>query len=125
MIHDVSEQLTDKDLCEALSDLFVDNQVDYDAIAAVARHFPLEQVETVLFEWVAPVCYTNSLTPVPPIWTGFEPEQLWRDITEHRQHAANAGPIRRGLSRARQCYLRRKFTQEWQTLIEHINKTPA
>jgi len=121
----VADQLTDKDLCEALSDLFVDNQVDYDAIAAVARQFPLDHVETVLFEWVAPVCYANALAPIPPIWAGFEPEQLWCDIAEHRHQAAQAGPVRRGLSWARQCYLRRKFAQEWQTLAERMSQTPV
>ena len=37
----MADQLTDKDLYAALSDLFVDNQVDYDVIAAVARQYYL------------------------------------------------------------------------------------
>ena len=55
---------SDIELCEALSGFFVDNEVDYRYIAKVAKAFPIEHVEKVLFEWVAPVCYTNMLTPV-------------------------------------------------------------
>ena len=117
----MADQLTDKDLCEALSDLFVDNHVDYDAIASVAKHFPLRHVETVLFEWVAPVCHTNTLAPIPSVWSGFEPEQLWRDIAEHRRKEARAGLIGRGISRRRQLYLRHKFAQEWRELTKRIS----
>ncbi|MBU3825431.1 MAG: hypothetical protein H9917_11500 [Candidatus Oceanisphaera merdipullorum] len=117
----MADQLTDKDLCEALSDLFVDNHVDYDAIASVAKHFPLRHVETVLFEWVAPVCHTNTLAPIPSVWSGFEPEQLWRDIAEHRGKEARAGLIERGISRGRQLYLRQKFAQEWRELAKRIS----
>ncbi|WP_422108841.1 DUF7079 family protein [Xenorhabdus bovienii] len=54
--------LTDIDLYEALSYVFVDNEVDYEYIVSVAKHFPLEHVEMAFFEWVAPICYTNGLT---------------------------------------------------------------
>lgn len=120
----MADQLTDKELCEVLSDLFVDNHVDYDAIASVAKHFSLSHVETVLFEWVAPVCHTNTLAPIPSVWSGFEPEQLWRDIAEHRRKEARAGLIGRGISRASQLYLRHKFAQEWRELAKRISKTP-
>ncbi|MGU5541667.1 DUF7079 family protein [Aeromonas hydrophila] len=76
----MAQSLSDIDLCEAQSDLFVDNEVDFELIAQVARSFPLAHVEMVLFEWVAPVCYTNTLAPVPPIWTGFERDSLWAEI---------------------------------------------
>lgn len=121
----MADQLTDKDLCQALSDLFVDSLVDYDAIAFIARRFPLGHVETVLFEWVAPVCHANTLSPIPSIWTGFEPERLWRDIAEHRRKEARAGLIGRGIARARRFYLRRKFAQEWRQLAELLSKTPT
>ena len=113
---------TDRELCEALSDLFVDNEVDYDAIAAVAQHFRLADVETVLFEWVAPVCYSNMRAPIPFVWCGFEPEQLWRNIAEHRRQAASTGVIGRGLLWGKQRYLRHQLATEWRELVKHIAK---
>ncbi len=50
---------TDKDLCAALSDVFVDNQTYYKYIVSVAKNFPIEDVETVRLRYVAPVYYTN------------------------------------------------------------------
>lgn len=112
----MADQLTDKDLCEALSDIFVDNEVDYEYIASVARHFPPEHVESALFEWVAPVCYTNALTPVPPIWSGFEKEALWHDIQELVAKEKSAGLVRKGIISFRQRYLRSEYADEWRKL---------
>lgn len=60
----MDKQLQDIDLCEALSDIFVDNEVDYENIASIVKHFSLEHVEKIFFEWVAPVCYTNRMAPI-------------------------------------------------------------
>ena len=118
----MADQLTDKDLCEALSDIFVDNEVDYEYIASVARNFPLKHVESVLFEWVAPVCYTNALSPVPPIWSGFESEALWRDIQELIAKEKSAGLVRKGMANIRQRYLRKEYADEWRKLSAVLNQ---
>nr|WP_256351309.1 hypothetical protein [Aeromonas sp. sif0611] len=112
----VEQPLSDIDLCEALSDLFVDNEVDYEYIARVARAFPVTHVEQVLFEWVAPVCYTNTLAPVPPIWTGFERDSLWAEIQSLLAREAKAGFAKKLSIRLRQFYLRRQFAKEWSRL---------
>ena len=108
--------LSDIDLCEALSALFVDNEVDYGYIARVARVFPIAHVEKALFEWVAPVCYTNTLSPVPPIWSGFERESLWAEIQGLLAREAKAGFVRKLSIALRQFYLRRQFADEWRKL---------
>lgn len=108
--------LSDMDLCEALSDLFVDNEVDYGYIARVARVFPVAHVEKALFEWVAPVCYTNTLTPVPAIWTGFQRDVLWADIQNLIAEEERAGFARKLSIKLRQVYLRRLFAPEWRKL---------
>lgn len=72
------------DLCGALSDIFVDNEVDFKYIASIAKCFPVDKVEEVLFEWGAPVCYTNLLIPAPSIWSGFDKKALWIDIFEYQ-----------------------------------------
>lgn len=72
------------DLCGALSDIFVDNEVDFKYIASIAKNFPVATVEEILFEWVAPVCYTNLLTPAPSVWSGFDKKTLWIDIVDYK-----------------------------------------
>lgn len=57
------------DLCGALSDVFVDNEVDFKYIYSIAKNFPVTIIEEVLFEWVAPFCYTNLMTPAPSVWS--------------------------------------------------------
>lgn len=112
----MDKPLSDIDLCEALSDLFVDNEVDFEYIARVARAFPITHVEKALFEWVAPVCYTNTLTPVPPIWTGFERDSLWTEIQSLLAREAKASFARKLGIALRQFYLRRQFADEWRRL---------
>lgn len=80
----MEDKLVFFDLCGALSDIFVDNEVDFKYIASVAKEFPVDTVEEILFEWVAPVCYTNLLTPAPSVWSGFDKKTLWIDICEYQ-----------------------------------------
>ncbi|PHM45090.1 hypothetical protein Xmau_01295 [Xenorhabdus mauleonii] len=112
----MSNTLTDIDLCEALSYVFVDNEIDYNYIASVAKNFPLEHVEMVFFEWVAPVCYFNGLTPIPPVWTFFDREQLWADIQTVRRKQTTVSTIGKIKENIRRCFLRKYFKKEWQHL---------
>lgn len=68
--------LNEEDLYYALSDLFVDNEVDYNHIASVAKLFPISYVEHVLFYYVAPTCHYNLTGPIPPVWTCFDRDEL-------------------------------------------------
>ncbi|EPU3916290.1 DUF7079 family protein [Aeromonas hydrophila] len=113
----MDQSLSDIDLCEALSDLFVDNEVDFELIAQVAQGFPVAHVEMVLFEWVAPVCYTNTLAPVPPIWTGFERDSLWVEVQRLLAREAKAGFAKKLSIMLRQFYLRQRFAEEWRRLL--------
>ncbi|MGO1254685.1 MAG: DUF7079 family protein [Alcaligenes aquatilis] len=117
----MGDRPSDKQLCEALSELFVDRPVNYQAIANVAKHFSVHHVERALFEWVAPVCYSNALAPIPLIWTGFEPDQLWRDMVAHRQARASAGLFRRVCWYAQQRFLRYYFVNEWRELSLYLS----
>ncbi|MFE8728497.1 DUF7079 family protein [Aeromonas hydrophila] len=112
----MAQPLSDIDLCEALSDLFVDNEVDFELIAQVAQGFPVAHVEMVLFEWVAPVCYTNTLAPVPPIWTGFERDSLWVEVQRLLAREAKVGFAKKLFIMLRQFYLRQRFAEEWRRL---------
>jgi len=64
----------------ALSDAFVDNEVDYDAIARRTREFDRDEVKRILFEEVAPVCHSNLESALPTIWLCFNRQELEDDI---------------------------------------------
>lgn len=70
----------------AMSDLFVDNEVDYKSIAeTLTRHCPGmtdAELRRTFFNEVAPVLGTNGLTPAPSVWTGFDGEEVIKDISE-------------------------------------------
>lgn len=75
-----------------MSDLFVDNEVDYKAVAeALVRDCPnmsRAELKRTLFDEVAPVLGTNGLTPAPSVWTGFDGDTVIHDVAERltRQH---------------------------------------
>lgn len=111
--YDVEDKLIYFDLCAALSDIFVDSEVDFKEIASVARQFPVNKVECIFFEWVSPVCYTNLLTPVPPVWGGFDKKMLWDDICEYRNKTVLFKTIRHTILVA---YLKLAYKKEWLAL---------
>ncbi|WP_449105243.1 DUF7079 family protein [Pseudomonas mohnii] len=76
----MEDKLDQKILWVALSELFVDSEVDYKGVAKVARKYSIDEVEFALFERVAPVCVSNMLTPAPPIWWYFDEDQLISNI---------------------------------------------
>lgn len=64
----------------ALSDAFVDNEVDYAAIARRTREFDRDEVKRILFEEVAPICHSNLESTLPTIWLCFNRQELEDDI---------------------------------------------
>lgn len=101
------------DLCSALLDIFVDNEVDFEYISSIAKKFPVAIVEEILFEWVAPVCYTNLLTPTPSVWSGFDKKALWVDICDYRNKKGFAAKCKHKLLVS---ILKITYRKEWLTL---------
>ncbi len=63
-----------------MSEFFVDSEIDYDFEAARIRRFPAHVLKDIFFREVAPVCGPNLLTPIPPIWMGFDTHKVVREI---------------------------------------------
>ncbi|WP_272690030.1 MULTISPECIES: DUF7079 family protein [Providencia] len=63
-----------------LSLIFVDNAIDYDYIAYMVKNYDIKYIEDVLFNYVAPACYFNGISPVPPVCYFFDEEQLLTEI---------------------------------------------
>ncbi|MDR2366359.1 MAG: hypothetical protein LBD68_11005 [Zoogloeaceae bacterium] len=106
-----------EEIWSLLSEFFVDNETDFDDIAkkiAAIRRDP-EQIENILFTEVAPCCATNLMTPVPPIWTGFERTSLIEEIRKMQARNQNSA-IARLRHRGFAFFCRWYFREEWQRL---------
>lgn len=106
--------LNEEKLYIALSDLFVDNQIDYSYIASVAKLFPISYVEYVLFNYVAPACYYNTVVPVPPVCYFFDTDMLINKISNIKKGENNL--INKAKMYLFSIYLKVKFKHEWKTL---------
>ena len=54
--------LNEEDLYVTLSDLFAASNINYENIASVARQFSIKHIESVLFNYIAPICHYNVIT---------------------------------------------------------------
>lgn len=110
--------LKNKELYEALSDLFIDNHVDILRIASVAKNYPINYVETILFRYVAPVCCFNLSETIPIFWFGFDLSVLEKEIIIMRKKEKFCfGRIKLSLG---QMYYRFMLRKEWRKLKQAI-----
>lgn len=103
----------------ALSDIFVDTGVDYSYIARQIEGYDPEQVKNILYAEVAVVCAWNLECVLPPIWTGFEPDALNRDI-EQMLLANKNSRIRRHFHKMHTTWLRYSYREVWKELSGHL-----
>ncbi|WP_321884752.1 DUF7079 family protein [Paraburkholderia bannensis] len=63
-----------------MSDMFVDNEVDYRNVAEqLVRHcsnMPLSMLKRVLYEEVTPALGGIASTPAPPVWLMWDPDEV-------------------------------------------------
>ena len=86
----ISDQISDQmnakqEVWIALSDLFVDNEINYEYIARRVAHMTMQQVERILYFEVAPVCMSNLLVRSPSIRKGFSADYIIPEVHEHLQ----------------------------------------
>lgn len=108
-----------EDAWEALSDIFIDNEVDYVVVARGVAGIPLAELEILFFEDVAPYCGPNLLTPIPPIWSGFSREPLVAGIRE-RQRRIDSSRLAALRHHCLVRFLRWYFKGEWQELVARL-----
>jgi hypothetical protein len=121
----MENQLDQRQLWAALSDLFVDANVDYKHIAGVAKNYSVEEVEFALFERVAPVCISNMLAPVPPVWWYFDKEQLVADIESLVKKRVEQGVIGKCLSGVMGRLIRIVSAKVWAELKAEIERVKS
>lgn len=101
----------------ALAEAFVDSTVDYASIAERIRGYNPKVVEEILYSEVAPVCFSNLETPVPPVWTGFQDEWLLDEIAEELKARENSW-LRRRFDLLKVAWLRYSYGYIWKELMK-------
>lgn len=102
-------------LWAALSDVFVDNAVDYASVARNLKSYERSTIEMAFFVDVAPACYSNLQAAIPPIWTAFDSAWLAETI-DCIHEARGSSSLRRLRDRAFIAYLRYRLQPEWQRI---------
>ncbi|SDP83072.1 DUF7079 family protein [Ectopseudomonas guguanensis] len=103
----------------ALSDLFNDFPVDYDAIVQEVKDIEPDILYEILYSEVAPVCFTNIAAAVPSVWTGFEPESL-NAMIEQRLIARKNSWIRRQADKALVAWLKFNYAYFWEEISRRL-----
>jgi hypothetical protein len=101
----------------ALAEAFVDSVVDYASIAERIWGYDPKVVEDILYSEVAPVCFSNLETPVPPGWTGFQDEWLLDEIAKELK-ARESSWLRRSFDRLKVTWLRYSYGYIWKELMK-------
>ncbi|PHN18919.1 hypothetical protein [Pseudomonas sp. ICMP 460] len=105
----------------ALSDAFVDTEVDYQAIARETEAYDPEEIKRILYHEVAPVCHTNLESVIPVIWSAFNLESLERDI-KNMLDARKKSYFRQQKDRLLIRWLEFRYKYIWTEIIKHYQK---
>lgn len=103
----------------ALAEAFVDSAVDYASIAKRIRGYDLKVVEDILYSEVAPVCFSNLETPIPPVWTGFKDDWLLSEIEKELQARSRSG-TRRVFDKLKIAWLRYSYRYIWKEIMSFM-----
>lgn len=110
-----------EEVWEALSEAFVDNEVDYGRIADQVAGIDSGELEAIFFTEVAPHCGPNLMSPVPPVWTGFDRRELADGIRAMQQRSQNSvfAQLRH---KGFVAYCRWYFRAEWKMIAAALAK---
>ncbi|MBP5943568.1 DUF7079 family protein [Pseudomonas sp. P9(2020)] len=109
------------DIYWALSDAFVDNEVDYKSIARQTEDYDPLEIKRMLYEEVAPVCHTNLETVIPTIWSAFNRGQLNSDIAQMLEARASSR-FRRQIDKLLIRWLEFRYKYIWREISAHYRK---
>jgi len=110
-----------EEIWHALSDAFVDNEVDYSDIARQVADVDIEQLKKIFFTEVAPFCGPNLMDTIPIVWSGFSREHLCEGIKEkleQTRYSWIAWLRYKVFIVLCRCY----FLEEWKSIKSEVNK---
>jgi hypothetical protein len=103
----------------ALSEPFNDFPVEYDYLARKVRGVDPDILYEILYSEVAPVCFTNLVAAVPPVWTGFDPDILRKSI-EERLAARKRNWFRRQFDKVLVRWLKYNYAYIWKEIASRL-----
>ncbi|MBP5055392.1 DUF7079 family protein [Pseudomonas chlororaphis] len=107
----------------ALSDAFVDTEVDYESIARETEAYDPEEIKRILYHEVAPVCHTNLESVIPIIWSAFNLENLEADIRKMLKDREKSN-FRKIKDRLLIRWLEFRYQYIWTEISKHYKKIP-
>ena len=113
-----------EDIWFALSDAFVDNEINYDYIVRRVEDVDIDQLKDIFFCEVAPYCGVNLMTVIPEVWCVFDRDELIHGIRKKLADAENH-LIARWRYKGFVAYCRHHFRDEWQTIADKIAERKA
>lgn len=113
---------TNRDLCSALSDLFIIGEINYKYIAKIANNFPIDYVENILLEWVAPILWYEHFSATPEVW-GYNDDWLWNSIQENLSTNNNPTFNKKIFLKIQRIFMKWLVKEEWEILKSHLNKS--
>ncbi len=115
-----------KEVWMALSDLFIDNEINYESIAERVAHLSIAESQYVLFYEVAPVCMSNLLVLRPENCKGFTEDDVLPKVQQHLKKMKTNSLYRQKV-RLKAKFYKMFLKQDWLKIMEEIrhlqNKT--
>ena len=109
---------------KALSYAFIDREVNYQRIAQKLHEHDISSVKEIFFNEVAPACYPNIASVIPPVWTFFSEEWLEEEITSLLEKS-NRNAYRRLTYKLYVLYLKWACKDIWEAIKSSIEKEKA
>jgi hypothetical protein len=108
-----------------LSDVFVDNEVDYSYIAGKIVDEDINQLKEIFFTEVALFCTPNLMTAIPPIWEGFSRQPLIDGIHKELKRFQST-PFARLQHKLFVMFYRWRFADYWKNIERELkNRKPT
>ena len=108
-----------RELWSALSDLFIDKEINYDAIARKTQSYSLNIIKHSLFYEVAPICSPNLSSSIPIVWSFFEIDTIAPLIEQHISRYNNE-KLYKLKSEFLVKYYKFQYKSEWLELQKYI-----
>lgn len=108
-----------RELWSALSDLFIDNEINYSAIANKVQNYSSDTIEYSLFYEIAPICSPNLSSSIPFVWSFFEIDAIAPLIEEHILRYGSEKLYKLKID-ILVCYYKFQYKSEWLELQKEI-----
>ena len=113
-----------EDIWAALSDAFIDNEVNYEFIARRVAGVARADLEHIFFTEVVPECAFNVFAVIPPVWAAFDRKGLAECIRD-MQARNRRSVLARLKHRVAVAFYRVCFRSYWEQIEAELERKGA